>query len=47
MNCFNKMAGKYYSNSNNVNISNKKNKRKEIMENLKGNKFGGLCLDIN
>ena len=32
MNCFNKLAGKYYSSSNNVHIKNKRNKRKEILD---------------
>ena len=32
MNCFNKLAGKYYSSSNNVNIKNKRNKRKQILD---------------
>ena len=31
MNCFNKLAGKYYSSSNNVHIKNKRNKRKKIL----------------
>ena len=32
MNFFNKLAGKYYSSSNNVHIKNKRNKRKEILD---------------
>ena len=32
MNCFNKLAGKYYSSSNNVHIKNKRNKRKNILD---------------
>ena len=31
MNCFNKLAGKYYSSSNNVHVKNKRSKRKEIL----------------
>ena len=31
MNCFNKLAGKYYSSSNNVHIKNKRNKRNKIL----------------
>ena len=31
MNCFNKLAGKYYSSSINVHVKNKRNKRKEIL----------------
>ena len=47
MNCFNKLAGKYYSSSNNVNITNKRNKRKEMFENFKGNKIGGYYLNMS
>ena len=32
MNCFNKLAGKYYSSSNNVHIKNRRNKRKQILD---------------
>jgi len=37
MNCFNKLAGKYYSSSNNVHVKNKRNKRKEILNTFYGN----------
>ena len=37
MNCFNKLAGKYYSSSINVHVKNKRNKRKEILDNYSGN----------
>ena len=37
MNCFNKLAGKYYSSSNNVHVKNKRNKRNEILNNFYGN----------
>ena len=40
MNCFNKLAGKYYSSSNNVHVKNKRNKKKEILNNLYGHSFG-------
>ena len=39
MNCFNKLAGKYYSSSNNVHVKNKRNKKKEILNNYYGS-FG-------
>ena len=32
MNCFNKLAGKYYSSSNNVHITKKRNKREKILD---------------
>ena len=32
MNCFNKLAGKYYSSSNNVYIKNKRKKREKILD---------------
>ena len=32
MNCFNKLAGKYYSSSNNVHITNRRNKRNKILD---------------
>ena len=32
MNCFNKLAGKYYSSSNNVHIKNKRKKREKILD---------------
>jgi hypothetical protein len=37
MNCFNKLALKYYSSSINVHVKNKRNKRKEILNNYYGN----------
>ena len=37
MNCFNKLAGKYYSSSNNVHIKKRRMKRKEILDNYYGN----------
>ena len=37
MNCFNKLAGKYYSSSNNVHVKKKRMKRKEILDNYYGN----------
>ena len=41
MNCFNKLAGKYYSSSNNVHVKNKRNKKKEILNNYYGN-YGNI-----
>ena len=37
MNCFNKLAGKYYSSSNNVHITNRRNKRNKILDNYQKN----------
>ena len=37
MNCFNKLAGKYYSSSINVHVKNKRNKRKEILNSFYNN----------
>ena len=37
MNCFNNLAGKYYSSSINVHVINKRNKRKEILNSFYNN----------
>ena len=37
MNCFNNLAGKYYSSSINVHVKNKRNKRKEILNSFYNN----------
>ena len=41
MNCFNKLAGKYYSSSNNVHVKNKRIKKKQILNTYYGD-FGDL-----